>query len=87
MRQIILADSDERDVGPRLGEGVSCGAGSGGEHDLDGSAFVHRRVAVGGPVQRQCEVEDPAGVDLPVPDALDEVGQIAADGCINLTVS
>ena len=46
---------------------------SDGQQDLGGGALVHGLVALGGPVEGQGEVEDPAGVDLPVPDLPDGV--------------
>src|SRR5205807_3386688 len=56
------------------------GAGwSGAQQGFDGAAFVHRAVALGGLVQGQGEVEDPARVDLAVPDQIDQFGQEAAD--------
>ena len=42
-------------------------------------AGVHGPVAVGGLLEGQFEVEDLAGVDLPVPDPVDQVGQEPAD--------
>src|SRR4029453_15676448 len=53
--------------------------GSGPQEGLDGAALVHRRVAVGGLLQRQFEVEDLARVDGAVPDQVDELGQEASD--------
>ena len=40
---------------------------------------VHGLVALGRPVEREGEVEDLAGVDLAVPDELDQVGQVLPD--------
>jgi hypothetical protein len=54
-------------------------AGSGLQQDLYGAAFVHRPVGVGGLLQPQFEVEDPAGVDRPLPDQVDQLGQVLAD--------
>src|SRR5919202_3716475 len=51
-----------------------------GEQDLGGAALVHRLVALGGLLEGEDEVEDLAGVDLPVPDELDQVRQEAAHG-------
>src|SRR5689334_15271835 len=48
---------------------------SGSQEDFDGVAFVHRVVALGGPVDWQGKVEDLAGVDRAVPAELDQVGQ------------
>jgi hypothetical protein len=45
---------------------------------LDGAAFVHGPVALGGLVERQGQVEDLAGLDLAVADQVDELGQEAA---------
>jgi len=53
---------------------------SDGEQDLGGGALVHGLVALGCLVEREGEVEDLAGVDLAVPDELDEVGQVATYG-------
>src|SRR6266571_2659032 len=53
-------------------------AGSGPEQGLDGAAFVHGAVPLGDLVERQGEVEDLAGVDLAVPDEVDQLGQEAA---------
>src|SRR6478752_3825159 len=54
---------------------VMTGESSGGEQGLDGAAFVHRLVAFGGVLQGQGEVEHLAGVDGPVPDQVDQLGQ------------
>src|SRR5918993_1027815 len=51
-----------------------CGP-SDGEERFDGAAFVHGLVALGGLLEGQFEAEDLAGVDLPVPDQVDELGQ------------
>jgi len=48
---------------------------SGPEQHLDGAALVHGAVALGNLRHGQLQVEDLAGVDLPVPD---QVGQEAA---------
>ena len=53
---------------------------SGAEQDLDGLPGVHRLVAGRCLVQRELEVEHLAGVDPPVPDQVDELGQEPADG-------
>ena len=45
---------------------------------LDRAALVHRAVALRHLLKRQGQVEDLAGVDLPVPDQVDKLGQIAA---------
>src|SRR5215208_5284632 len=44
---------------------------------LDRAALVHRAVALRHLLKRQLQVEDLAGVDLPVPDQLDKLGQEA----------
>src|SRR5215212_3432752 len=44
---------------------------------LDRAALVHRAVALRHLLQRQAQVEDFAGVDLPVPDQVDKLGQEA----------
>lgn len=44
------------------------------QQHFDGAAFVHRLVCLGHTGQRQCEVEDPAGVDLAPPDGINQVG-------------
>lgn len=48
------------------------------EQRRDRGAFVHSAVAVGDLGQREHGVEDFAGVDLAVPDQIDELGQEAA---------
>src|SRR3954451_7554795 len=48
------------------------------QQGLDGAALVHGPVSLGGLVEGHGEVEDLAGVDLPVPDEIDELGQEAA---------
>src|SRR5829696_9048265 len=50
-----------------------------GEQHLRGGALVHRLVALRRLVQREGEVEDLAGVDLAVPDELDQLGQVLPD--------
>src|SRR5438309_1000613 len=50
-------------------------ASSDREQRLDGAALVHGAVTVGGFVEGQREVEDPAGVDLTVRDEVDELGE------------
>ena len=55
-----------------------CGV-SGAEQDLDGLPGVHRLVAGCCLVQRELEVEHFAGIDPPVPDQVDELGQEPAD--------
>ena len=52
---------------------------SDGEQRLDGAAFVHGSVALGGVVEREGQVEDLAGVDGAVGDEVDELGQEPAD--------
>ena len=52
---------------------------SGAEEDLDGLPGIHRLVAGRCLVQRQLEVEHLAGVDPPVPDQVNELGQEPAD--------
>src|ERR671910_3237746 len=44
---------------------------------LDSAALVHRTVALRYLLERQGQVEDLAGVDLPVPDQVDQLGQEA----------
>src|SRR5215203_1231337 len=44
---------------------------------LDRAALVHRAVALRRLLQRQSQVEDLTGLDLPVPDQLDKLGQKA----------
>jgi len=53
--------------------------GSGAEEDLNGLPRVHRLVTGRCLVQRELDVEHLAGVDLPVPDQVDELGQEPAD--------
>jgi hypothetical protein len=43
--------------------------------------LVHRLIPGGGLLERQLEVVDPAGVDLAIPDQVDEPRQEAAYGC------
>jgi hypothetical protein len=52
---------------------------SGAEEDLDGLPGIHRLVAGRCLFQRQLEVEHLAGVDPPIPDQVDELGQEPAD--------
>src|SRR6516225_10165684 len=47
---------------------------------LNGAAFIHRAVALGHLLQRQRQIEDLAGVDLPVQHQLDQLGQVAPHG-------
>ena len=47
---------------------------------LNGAAFIHRPVALGHLLQRQRQIEDLAGVDLPVQHQLDQLGQVAPHG-------
>ena len=42
---------------------------------LDGTALVHGAVAFRHLVQRQCQVKDLAGIDLPAPHTVDQLGQ------------
>src|SRR6266700_5183422 len=56
-------------------------AGSGPEQRLDGAALVHGAVPLGDLLERQGQVEDLAGVDLAVPDEVDQLGQEAAHRC------
>src|SRR3954470_11544150 len=56
------------------------GGRSGAEQCLDGAAFVHGAVALGGVVEGEGEVEDLARLDGAVRDELDELGQETADG-------
>jgi hypothetical protein len=50
------------------------------QQGLDRAALVHGPVALGGLLEREGEVEDLAGVDLAVPDQVDELGQEARTG-------
>jgi hypothetical protein len=50
------------------------------EQHLDSTALVHRPLALGGLLERQLEVEDLARTDGPVPDQVDEFGEVLADG-------
>src|SRR3989440_7161813 len=54
------------------------GCPSGPEQHLDGAAFVHGAVALGDLRHGQFQVEHLAGVDLPVPYEVDQLGQVAA---------
>src|SRR3954452_15175284 len=62
---------------------IRLGSWSGSQQGLDGAALVHGPVSLGGLVEGHGEVEDLAGVDLPIPDEIDERGQEAAHwgGC------
>src|SRR5438093_7329571 len=51
-----------------------------GQECLDGAAFVHGAVALGDLIEGECEVEDFAGIDVAVPDEVDELGKEPADG-------
>src|SRR5436190_3854676 len=56
-----------------------CGrARSRAQKRLDRAPFVHRFVACGGVAEWELEVEDLSGLDRPVPDQLDQLGQEAA---------
>src|SRR6476659_10134885 len=63
-----------------FGYASSIGERSGEEERLDGPALVHRRIPLGRLLQGEGEVEDLPGVDAPVDDPLDQVGQEASDG-------
>jgi predicted dehydrogenase len=52
---------------------------SGAQQRLDGAAFVHGPVALGGLLQGQRQVEDLARVDPAGQHAVDQVGQVGAD--------
>src|SRR2546429_4659618 len=52
-----------------------------GQQRLDGAAFVHGAVALGDLIEGEREVEDLAGIDLAVPDEVDELGKEPADRC------
>src|SRR5438132_6082389 len=52
-----------------------------GQQRLDGAAFVHGAVALGDLIEGELEVEDLAGVDLTVPDEVDELRKEPADRC------
>jgi hypothetical protein len=49
------------------------------QQDLGGAALVHGGIRLGDLFEGRGEVEDLAGVDAPVPDALEQVGQVGAD--------
>src|SRR5207248_5290019 len=66
--------SGRGDPGPT----VVAGCPSGPEQHLDGAAFVHGAVALGDLRHGQFQVEHLAGVDLPVPYEVDQLGQVAA---------
>src|SRR3954471_17277744 len=53
--------------------------GSHREQDLGGGPLIHCLIALCCPVERQGEVEDLAGVDLAVPDQLNQLGQELPD--------
>src|SRR4051794_1956210 len=48
---------------------------------FDRAALVHRAIAVGDLIERQCQIEHCAWVDLPVEDEGDQFRKIAAHGC------
>src|SRR4051794_28595322 len=50
------------------------------QENLDGAAFVHGPVTIGGLVEGQVEVENLARVDEPVGDPVDQVGQLDVVG-------
>src|SRR6478752_2726452 len=50
------------------------------QQHLGRTALIHRLVPLGCLVEGQREVEDDAGVDLAVPDELDQLGQVGAHG-------
>src|SRR3954468_24191264 len=52
-----------------------------GQQHLGRAPVVHRSVALGGLAQRESEVDDLAGVDLAVPDQVDQLGEEPAHGC------
>ena len=58
----------------------ACSQISGHQQRLDRTAFVHRAVAFRHLIERQRQVEDLAGVDLPAQNQVDQVGQVAAHG-------
>jgi hypothetical protein len=47
---------------------------------LNGAALVHRTIAFCNLIQRKSQIENLAGVDLPLPDQVNEFGQEAAYG-------
>src|SRR5689334_16858384 len=51
------------------------GGGLGAEQALDDAALVHGSVALGGLIEGQLKVEDPAGIDRTVPDQAEQIGQ------------
>src|SRR5438270_4157157 len=55
------------------------GPRSGAKQRLDGAAFVHGAIPLGNLCEGKCEVEDPAGVDLALPDELGELREEAPD--------
>src|SRR6478736_6313403 len=50
------------------------------QQHLGRTALIHRLVPLGCLVEGQREVEDDAGVDLAIPDELDQLGQVGAHG-------
>ncbi len=48
------------------------------QQHLNGTVLVHRTVALHHLVKRQDQVEDLAGVDLLIPDEIDQFGQVTA---------
>src|SRR5712691_12704319 len=54
---------------------IGVGGGSRAAQALDGAALVHGPVALCGLIEGQLKVEDPAGVDLAVPDQAEQLGQ------------
>src|SRR5918994_1568951 len=49
------------------------------QQHLDRASLVHRPVGLGSLVQRKGEVEDPAGLDPPRHDVLQQLWEVAAD--------
>src|SRR6266571_6813943 len=47
---------------------------------FDGAAFIHRTVAFRHLFERQGQVKDFAGIDLPFQHEVNQVGQVLADG-------
>src|SRR5207249_5219704 len=60
--------------GPSAGATLFCDDVLEVQKHLDRSALVHRTVPFGCPLDREREVEHLAGVNLPVPDQIDQVG-------------
>jgi hypothetical protein len=52
---------------------------SGPQQHLDRAAFVHRSVALGDLVERYGDIEHLAGIDLAVPDEVDELSTQSAE--------